>query len=131
MFSDKTNQRLQTEIIMWMTTVTPHGQPQTSPVWFLWDGQEILIWSLDPTPRLANLRTNDKVALNLDGNGTGGDIVTIEGVAVIDPDGPAAHEVPEYVKRYQDRMDKGWGGPAQFAAKYPTLVRVAPTRVRQ
>lgn len=29
--------RLRTERIAWITTVAPSGQPQSSPVWFLWD----------------------------------------------------------------------------------------------
>jgi hypothetical protein len=28
--------RLKSESIIWLTTVTPSGQPQSTPVWFLW-----------------------------------------------------------------------------------------------
>jgi PPOX class probable F420-dependent enzyme len=131
MFTAKTLDRLASERIVWMTTVDPHGQPQTSPVWYLWDGDAFVIYSLDPTPRLDNIEANPRVALNLDGNGSGGDIVTIEGSAIIDRTAPGPHEVAAYVERYRDRMDRGWGGPSQFAARYPTLIRVTPTRVRQ
>ena len=131
MFTPATLDRLDSERIIWMTTVAPSGQPQTSPVWYLYDGSQFLIWSLDPTSRLDNVAANGLVSLNLDGNGSGGAIVTIEGTAAIDRSGPGADEVPDYVARYRGRMDKGWGGPAAFAAKYPTLIRVTPTRVRQ
>ena len=30
--------RLQTELIGWLTTINPDGQPQASPIWFVWDG---------------------------------------------------------------------------------------------
>ena len=28
--------RLQSEPIIWLTAVTPSGQPRSTPVWFLW-----------------------------------------------------------------------------------------------
>ena len=32
-------------MIGWLTTVTPDGQPQTFPIWFLWDDGEMLVYS--------------------------------------------------------------------------------------
>jgi PPOX class probable F420-dependent enzyme len=37
--------RLREEEISWMTTVRSDGQPQTVPVWFLWDDEGFLIYS--------------------------------------------------------------------------------------
>ena len=52
-------ERLERELILWLTTVTPAGQPQTSPVWFLWADGEILRLTAAPTRRgLANIRAN-------------------------------------------------------------------------
>ena len=131
MFSAKVSRRLEDEVVIWMTTVTADGMPQTSVVWFWWDGSEFLIYSLDPTPRITNLAHNSLVALNLDGNGRGGDVVTIEGEATIDPDAPSAAEMDEYRRKYRHRMDRGWGGPEGFSEKYPTAIRVRPIRVRE
>lgn len=130
MFSDNVRRRLEDEVVIWMTTVNTKGQPQSSVVWFWWDGAEFLIYSLDPTARVRNVRGNPMVALNLDGNGRGGDVVTIEGIASIDNEAPSAADMPEYVAKYRHRMDRGWGGPQGFAKKYPTAIRVAPTKVR-
>ncbi len=130
MFTEKVKRRLDDEVVIWMTTVNPTGQPQTSLVWYWWDGSEFLIYSLDPTARVRNVAQNPRVALNFDGNGRGGDVVTIEGKAVIDTDAPTAAEMPEYVAKYRHRMDRGWGGPEEFAEKYPTAIRVTPTKVR-
>ena len=130
MFSDKVSRRLDDEVVIWMTTVNANGQPQTSVVWFWWDGSEFLIYSLDPSSRVRNLAENSHVALNFDGNSRGGDVVTIEGVATIDPEAPTAAEMDDYVAKYGRRMDRGWGGPEGFARKYPTAIRVKPVRVR-
>jgi len=131
MFSDKVQRRLEDEVVIWMTTVSADGQPQTSVVWYWWDGSEFLIYSLDPATRLRNLAGNPHVSLNLDGNGRGGDVVTIEGIGSVDPTAPTAAEMVEYVTKYNRRMDRGWGGPEAFARKYPTAIRVQPTRVRE
>ncbi len=34
--------RLREEMIIWLTTVRSDGQPQSVPVWFLWDGEQVL-----------------------------------------------------------------------------------------
>ncbi len=130
MFSDAVRRRLEDEVVIWMTTVDADGQPQTSLVWFWWDESEFLMYSLDPTPRVRNIRGNARVSLNFDGNGRGGDVVTIEGVATIDPDAPTAAEMAPYATKYRHRMDRGWGGPAEFAKQYKTAIRIRPTNVR-
>ncbi len=33
--------RLREEVIVWLTTVRSDGQPQSVPVWFLWDGEYV------------------------------------------------------------------------------------------
>jgi PPOX class probable F420-dependent enzyme len=131
MFSATTLGRLSAELIVWMTTVDRNGQPQTSPVWFLWDDGTFWVYSLDPTARLDNIAANPRVSLNLNCDDRGSDIVTIEGTAQVDHEAPAANENAAFVARYRDRMERGWGNPEGFAAKYPTAIRITPTRVRQ
>jgi len=131
MFTTTTLDRFSTEHIIWMTTVNGKGQPQTSPVWYLWDGEVFWVYSLDPTGRLNNLAVNPKVSLNLNCDDAGSDIVTIDGEAEVVADAPSAAEAEAYVDRYRDRMERGWGGPERFAAKYPTAIRITPKRVRQ
>ena len=40
-FGARATRRLNEEIIGWLTTVSPSGQPQPVPVWFLWDGDRV------------------------------------------------------------------------------------------
>jgi PPOX class probable F420-dependent enzyme len=126
----RARQRLDDEAIIWFTTVRPSGQPQTSAVWFLRDGDEFLIYSLADTARVGNIAANPKVSLNLDGNGQGGDVVTIEGIARIDPEAPPADEVDAYVAKYRGYMQRNGWTPEVFAAKYPVAIRVTATRGR-
>jgi PPOX class probable F420-dependent enzyme len=122
--------RLHDEMIIWMTTVRPNGQPQTSPVWFLFDQGEFLVYSLPGTARTSNIETNQRVSLHLDGNGEGGDIVTIEGRAEIDPEAPPADRMPAYRDKYAAFVARNGWTPESFAADYPVAIRITPTGTR-
>ena len=122
--------RLADENVIWLTTVRPGGQPQSSPVWFLYEGGEFLIYSLPGTARTANLESNPRVSLNLDGNGEGGDIVSIEGMARIDRAAPPSDRVAAYREKYSGLIaGNGWTAES-FAADYPVAIRVTPRRCR-
>lgn len=129
-FPANVDDRLRTEAIMWMTTVTPGGNPQTSPIWFLPVDQEILMFSKDDTARIRNVARNPKVSLNLDGDGRGGAIVVIEGTAGIDRAHPPASAVPEYIAKYQPFLDDYDWTPESFSADYPVPILITPTRLR-
>jgi PPOX class probable F420-dependent enzyme len=123
-------QRLHDELIIWLTTVTRGGQPQTSPVWFLWDGETFLIYSQPGASKMRNLKVNPRVALHLDGNGRGGDVVTIEGTAAFDAAVGAADGVPAYVTKYAGPIATNGWTPASFARDYSKAIRITPQGVR-
>ncbi|MFN8619544.1 MAG: TIGR03667 family PPOX class F420-dependent oxidoreductase [Chloroflexota bacterium] len=125
-----TIQRFEQSVVIWLTTVNAQGQPQSSPVWFLWQDGAFVIYSLADTPRLRNLRVNPHVALNLNSNAEGGDVVTIEGTAAIDDAGPRSSEVPAYQAKYLPLITSyGWTAES-FARDYPQRVVITPTRLR-
>lgn len=121
--------RLQYDRVAWMTTVREDGTPQTSPVWFLWDGEAFLVYSLD-SARVRNIEASPRVSLNLDGNGLGGDIVVVEGTAGIDQTLPSAAENDAYLEKYRPVMDDyGWT-PEWFAGRYSVPIMITPTKYR-
>lgn len=122
-------QRLESARVIWLTTVDRGGTPQTSPVWFLWEGDEFSIYSLD-SPRVRNVNRHPEVSLNLDGNGMGGDIVVVEGQARIDHSAPSAAENVDYLAKYGPVMDdRGWS-PEWFAGRYSVPIRITATKYR-
>jgi PPOX class probable F420-dependent enzyme len=105
----KAAERLRDELIIWLTTVTESGQPKPTPVWFVWDGREFLIYSLKDGNKTGHIAANPRVSLHLDGNGRGGGIVIFEGTARVDPDGPRADAVPTFVAKYSELIGSyGW-----------------------
>lgn len=121
--------RVATEKIIWMTTVDPGGVPQTSPVWFLWDGSSFLVYSRESV-RVTNIQAHPQVSLNLDGNGRGGDIVVVEGLAHIDNSRPSVVDNPAYLGKYGPSMAANNWSPEWFGGRYPVPISITPTRFR-
>jgi PPOX class probable F420-dependent enzyme len=129
-FGARAARRLRDDLIYWLVTTGPDGMPQPSPVWALWDGETFLIYSQPDMPKLRNVAARPKVAVHLDGNGRGGDIVIVTGEARIDRSAPPADRVEAYVAKYRDGM-RGIGmTPESFARAYPIAIRVTPARLR-
>jgi PPOX class probable F420-dependent enzyme len=129
-FGRRADRRLHGEKLAWLTTVDSAGTPQPIPVWFLWDGADgVLLYSRPGTPKLRAIERNPRVSLNLDGNGTGGDIVVALGSAAVSDDLPA-HEIPEYVEKYAQLISRNGWTPESFAADYSVPVRIRIARVR-
>jgi PPOX class probable F420-dependent enzyme len=122
--------RLERELIVWLTTVSPDGQPQSSPVWFVWDQGEFLVFSLAVTPRVRNIRANPRVALNLNSDPTADDVVTFEGEARIVEAVPPPSGVPEFVAKYRHLMDENSWTVERYFTDYPLPIRIRPTRLR-
>ncbi len=123
-------ERLAGELVIWMTTVNPAGQPQTSPVWFLIEDDVIVIYSLGRTPRARNVEANGRVCLNLNSTPSGGEVVIIEGTARIVAGGPPANQDERYVAKYEVPMSDLDMTPESFAAEYPVRIHIEPTRLR-
>jgi PPOX class probable F420-dependent enzyme len=129
-FGKRAAQRLRDELIYWLVTVGPAGTPEPSPVWALWDGETFLIYSRPDTPKLRNVAARPRVALHLDGDGRGGDIVIVTGEARIAPDAPPADRIPEYVAKYREGLRRINMTPEAFARAYSVALRVIPSRLR-
>jgi PPOX class probable F420-dependent enzyme len=131
--SGPAERRLRDEREIWITTVRSDGQPQSSLVGFLWDGREILVLSQPDAGKIRNLRGNPKVALHLEvarGDGAGAGVLTLEGVAVLDPNPLGAAEASAYVQKYEDVLRSEQLTADELFAEYSAVLRVRPTRAR-
>lgn len=89
----------------------------------------MLLFSMPRSPKVSNIRANSRVSLNLDGNGQGGDIVSIEGTAELF-DNPPLTEFPAYLERYTEKLAAMGYEAGPFAHAYSMGIRVTPTRFR-
>src|SRR5262249_32700548 len=95
-----TDQRLREDKILWLGTVRPDGRPHLVPVWFLWDGATIYIFSIPEQQKIRNIRQNPQVILALDDTKAGEDVITIEGTAALVEDSSPTPESSDYVEKY-------------------------------
>jgi PPOX class probable F420-dependent enzyme len=130
-FGARVARRLQNERIVWLTTVRANGQPEPNPVWFLWDGESIIIFSPPDAHKVHNIMQRPKVSLHLNSDEFGGDVVIFAGEASIVPDVHAADAYPALVEKYRPNLDvPGSITTEQFVNGYSTAIRVIPTRLR-
>ena len=121
---------LDSERVLWLTTVDSKGTPQPRPVWFLWDGSSLLIYSSPDAYKLRHLARNGRVSLNFNSDPDAHHFAVLVGEARVDPDAPRADRESRYLEKYR----KGIAGlgmtPERFGTAYSVAVRVTPERLR-
>jgi PPOX class probable F420-dependent enzyme len=127
---ERVEARLRHNLIAWLTSVRPDGQPVSVPVWFLArDDGTILVYSRPGKAKLRNIAGNPRVSLTLDATDIGRNIVRIEGVAHPADDEPPANEQPAYLAKYLERIDTAFGGSEQFAALFSAALVITPAKL--
>jgi PPOX class probable F420-dependent enzyme len=120
--------RLRAEPIIWLSTVRPDGRPHLVPVWFLWDGAAILIFSKPAAQKVRNLRRSSHVVLALDTADEGEDVVLLEGRAELLGDDAPRSTLPEYAEKYAALMARLGITAESMAAEYTQAIRVTIDR---
>lgn len=127
---ERAEARLRQNLMAWLSTVRPDGQPVTVPVWFLLrEDHTILLYTKPGSAKLRNIADNPKVSLALDVCDLGRNIVRLEGIARRADDQPTADKHPAYLAKYTERIGALFETPEQFAAQYSTTVIITPTKV--
>lgn len=123
-------QLLDQELIGFLTAVKENGQPQTSPVWFHRDGEDLVVYNRPTARRLRSIASNPLVSLALRADREGHSLVSIEGSARVDRDLPTAEHLAGYVDKYAAQIEGLGSTPASFSIGYSIPLRIAVTRVR-
>lgn len=116
--------------IAWLTTVSPNGWPTPNAVWFVWDGAEITVYSLNGGAKLRHIEASGKVSLHFDSGPGGGDIVVISGRARLVPDAPPPSEFPGLLDKYQAALDAMGRTSRWYDDEFGTAIRIVPERAR-
>jgi PPOX class probable F420-dependent enzyme len=121
------DRRLRTEPVIWLGSTRPDGRPHLVPVWFLWDGTTVLVFSLPDTQKVRNLQQNPIAMLALNAADQGYDIVLLEGRAVFVHDPSVRGTMPAFVAKYAE-VPRRWVVD-EWATKFSVPIRITPTRL--
>lgn len=127
----RADERLRSEGVAWLVTVSASGVPYPTPVWFSWDGDTILVYTPRNAAKLRHIAANPRVSFAMRTDELGDEITVITGDAAVDDAAPAADELPGYVEKYDVLIERLGATPAQFAGEYAIPIRITPTRLRQ
>jgi PPOX class probable F420-dependent enzyme len=122
--------RLETEHLLWLTTVRADGIPQPTPVWFLWRDGKFLLFSQPTAYKVRNMRSNPNVTLNFNTDPTGEIFAVFTGVANIDETGLRSLHVPEYIEKYGQELPLINFTPQSLSDTFSLAFWVTPTKVR-
>lgn len=122
-------ERLEDELIIWLTTIGTTGEAHPRPVWFFWENDEILIYSKPDGAKLRHIARDGRVALNFNTSHDGGNVAVINGAARIDADAPQAIDVPAYIAKYKKEIADIGLTPESFSAAYSVAIRVVPEKL--
>ena len=126
----RVHERLEEDTLIWLTTIDDKGRPQPSLVWFLWENDEILVYSQPHTQKVSNIVARPLVSLNFNSNEGGGDMTVIQGVARLVDDAPPPHLHEPYIARYRDDIAAMNSTPEAFIGPYSQAIRITPTSAR-
>ena len=127
---ERVEARLRSNLMVWLTTVRPDGQPVSVPVWFLMrEDESILVYSQPGKGKLRNIAENPKVSLGLDVTDIGRNVVRIEGIARQAHDQPPASQELAYLAKYTERIGALFGTPERFAELFSAALVITPSRL--
>jgi nitroimidazol reductase NimA-like FMN-containing flavoprotein (pyridoxamine 5'-phosphate oxidase superfamily) len=100
MFTTTTRDFLKKPLIARMSTIDPAGYPHTVPVWFMLDGDDIVIISDRNTRKVGHLHSNPKGAVTVGGDQADGEGYLVKGRFTVEPD-PGGVWVRRFVYHYE------------------------------
>jgi len=117
---------LQSKIPARLAYVWMDGSPRVIPIWFHWNGTEIVMATPPKAPKLRALARNPRVSLTIDDNVFPHKVLLVRGTARLEP---VNGVVPEYAlaaERYFG-AEQGRAWAAQMGKMVSSMVRITIT----
>jgi PPOX class probable F420-dependent enzyme len=116
---------LNSEYVIWLTTVGKGGTPQPRPVWFIPYNDGVLIYSRPGAAKVAHLRLQPRVALHFNTDARGDEtVIVFTGTAKLDAGVPPADQVTAYIDKYREGIIGLDSNVAEFSAAYSQAIFV-------
>jgi PPOX class probable F420-dependent enzyme len=129
-FPPQAQRKITEDQVAWLTTITDSGVPAPNPVWFVPDGDTLVVHASPESRKVHNIARRNRVSFHFNSDRSGSDIVVINGEADLEHRQlPSA--LPAYVQKYQRATTEELHQTFDdLDAVYHTRIRIRPTRVR-
>jgi PPOX class probable F420-dependent enzyme len=131
-FGRVAKRHLTSAYFVWLTTVGSDLIPQPRPVWFMWHGKSVLIFSEPSAHKVRHIAARPRVALHFntaDERGEGGEVV-ITGTARHDREPPVPDKLRAYLHKYSTGISEIGLSPKEFESQYSVAIWLMPTALR-
>jgi general stress protein 26 len=127
LFDEQAREVLQQPVIVRVTTISADGYPHTTPVWFMLDGDDLLIFGNRNTRKMKNILHNPKGSLAIGGDLVGTPTYLIQGDFTIedDPD----HAWATKITRHYEPPEKAEEWLESWKELDFVVLRLKPRRV--
>jgi len=117
-----------------LTTVNADGSPQSTPVWYLYDGERFKVTSRGDRVKIRNIRRDPRVAIVVVDTAANGDPLTVRGTAEVVEEGGEAFTYT-MARRYEgrrrgDKEARGLIDLARGMGQPRVIIDITPERVR-
>ncbi len=126
----RARRRIDADRVVWLTTITDRDIPAPNPVWYVPDGDAIVVFTAPTSHKVRNLEQRPQVALHFNTDPAGSDVVVITGQVEI-THGEAPSRFPGYLAKYGPELSERLGWTVEELDRgFSTQLRIMPTRVR-
>ena len=100
------------------------GTPRVIPIWFHWNGEEVVLGTPLKAPKMKVLPQNSKVALTIDTNTWPHKVLQIRGTAKVETVGGVVPEYAAAAQRYfGEEQGRAW--VEQVRGMFPQMARIS------
>jgi PPOX class probable F420-dependent enzyme len=106
------------------------GTPRVVPIWFHWDGSEVVMGSPADAPKVSAISRNPNVAVTIDGNDWPYHVLLIRGTASVEIIAGVPEEYAAAARRYfGEEQGSAWAGKVAQIMDRMARIAVRPERV--
>ena len=103
------------------------GSPRVVPIWFHWNGKEVILGSPMKAPKLKALRMNSKVAVSIDSDTRPYHVLQIRGTAQTETVEGVSAEYEASAKRYLgEEAGRAWVGQVKGMSTHMSRISIKP-----